>query len=539
MTSSISLLGASRPRVEGHPEFTESLGDLAIDLAARAGLILDQWQQDSLRVMMAVRPNGKWVCRHYCEWIPRQNGKGVLLKARALAGFLLLGEKEIVWSAHEFKTAHLEFTRLWALFQVLGTEVRPGDPTLFNIPVGPGKSIRVKVTQGNDNKGFKRLDTKATILFVARSKGSGRGFSGDLIILDEAYALTAEQQDALQPTMRARPFAQVVYVSTPPLDGDSGEIMHEMRARAEAGDFTRLGYRDWGLAGDLDHLEKVDLDDRAGWAASNPALGIRLDEEDVEDDRRTMRARGGRGFARECLGIWPLPLTVAGGSIATEDWQKILELGAEATRDRSAGCALGVDLSLQKDYGAIFLYGHTPDGLGFGRLVDYVAGTDWIVPRLELLRELLEPVAIGMGRHTFKYLETALKKARITEPADPAKPLKGDLAVLGAADMAAAAGHVLTSTRHHTVRIKTDEDQPEILDDAVAGAKTRRIGDAIVWAHKDEDSETSPVGAWTAARWAFYERITAAKSYAPATAPAAPPGGNVRELFRPIERLNI
>lgn len=538
MTSS-TLLGASQPRVEGYPPFTESKGHLAINLAARAGLILDPWQQDSLRIMMAVRPDGKWTCRHYCEWIPRQNGKGVLIEARALAAFLLLGDKEIVWSAHEVKTARKEFTRLWALFRKLGTEVRPGDPTLLDIPVRAGESIRVKVNQGNDNRGFERLDTNATILFVARSKNSTRGFSGDLLILDEAFALTPEQQEALQPTMRARPFAQVVYVSTPPLDGNSGDIMFEMRARAEAGDFKRLGYRDWGLAGDLDHLQKIDLDDRAGWAASNPAYGIRLDDEDVEDDRKTMRSRGGRGFARECLGIWPLPLTVAGGSIAKDDWEKILGLGAAATRDRSAGCALGVDLSLQKDYGAIFLYGHTPDGLGFGRLVDYVAGTDWIVPRLELLLELLGPVAIGMGRHTFKYLATPLKTAGIVEPADPAKPRKGDLAVMTSADMAAAAGHVLTSTRHHTVRIKPDEDQPEILNDAVEGAKTRRMGDAIVWAHKDEDSETSPIGAWTAARWGYYERIGIAKSSAPATAPVAPPSRDVREIFRPIERLNI
>lgn len=160
MTSS-TLLGASRPRVEGHPPFTESKGQLAINLAARAGLILDPWQQDSLRIMMAVRPDGKWVCRHYCEWIPRQNGKGVLIEARALAAFLLLGDKEIVWSAHEVKTARKEFTRLWALFRKLGTEVRLGDPTLLDIPVRDGESIRVKVNQGNDNRGFERLDTNA------------------------------------------------------------------------------------------------------------------------------------------------------------------------------------------------------------------------------------------------------------------------------------------------------------------------------------------------------------------------------------------
>lgn len=537
MTSS-TLLGASRPRVEGHPPFTESKGQLAINLAARAGLILDPWQQDSLRIMMAVRPDGKWVCRHYCEWIPRQNGKGVLIEARALAAFLLLGDKEIVWSAHEVKTARKEFTRLWALFRKLGTEVRLGDPTLLDIPVRDGESIRVKVNQGNDNRGFERLDTNATILFVARSKNSTRGFSGDLLILDEAFALTPEQQEALQPTMRARPFAQVVYVSTPPLDGNSGDIMFEMRARAEAGDFKRLGYRDWGLAGDLDHLQKIDLDDRVGWAASNPAYGIRLDDEDVEDDRKTMRSRGGRGFARECLGVWPLPVGVAGGSIAAEDFEQLLD--PESKREISAGCAFGVDLSIERDYAAIFVYGKRVDGLGHGRLVDYLAGTDWVVPRLLSLIERWDPVAIGMGKNTYAYLKDKLVEAGLRTPKDPEKPVKGDLAITTAADMTAGCAKVINSARRHTIRILPDEEQPEILADAVAGAKTRRMGDTIAWAPKDDDTETSPVGAWTVAQWAYDERIAAAaKNYAPATAPAAPPTGDVRRIFRPIERLNI
>ncbi|GAB3429861.1 hypothetical protein [Actinophytocola sediminis] len=542
MTSSTLLTDSRpRPRVEGYPEFRASKGELAVKLAARAGLILDPWQQESLRIMMAVRPDGRWVCRHYCEWVPRQNGKGAIIEARTLAGFLLLGEQEIVWSAHEFKTANKEFVRLKKLVRKLGTEVRPGDPSLLDIPIRPGQPpIRVKVSSGNDNKGFTRLDTGATILFVARSDGSGRGFSGDLIVLDESFALTPEHQDAMQPTMRARPNPQVVYVSTPPLNGNSGEIMFEMRARAEAEDFKRLGYRDWGAAGDLDHLEQIDLDDRALWAATNPAYGIRIDDEDVEDDRRTMTSRGGRGFARECLGIWPLPVGVAGGSIAKADWETLLD--PMSTRDRSAGLAIGVDLSLHRDYAAIFLFGRQPDGRGHARIVDYVAGTDWVVPRLEVLAELHEPVTIAMGRNTFTFLKTQLTAAKFTEPVDPKKPKRGDLAVMTAADQAAACTQLIQATRLHTFRVKPDEELPEILNDAVAGAKTRRTGETIAWAHKSEDDETSPVGAMTAARWGFYERIGAVKDYGPATAPSPPPttaGTDVREIFRPIGRLNI
>ena len=198
-----------------------------------------------------------------------------------------------------------------------------------------------------------------------------------------------------------------------------------------------------------------------------------------------------------------------------------------------------MDLSVERDYASIFLYSHQVDGLGHARLVDYVAGTDWIVPRLVVLRELFEPLAIGMGRNTYAYLKTELTAAKFTEPADPKKPTKGDLAVTTAADMAAACGQIINATRQHTMHVRPDEDDPEILDEAVAGAKTRRMGDTIAWARADEDSETSPVGAMTVARWAYYLRKDAAAKHAPATAPAAPPQRDVREIFRPVERLNI
>lgn len=537
MTSS-TLSSSSRPRVEGHPPYAYTLGDLAIDLARRAGLILDPWQQDAIRLMMACRADGKWACGEYAEWVPRQCGKGALLEARALAGFLLLGEQLIMWSAHEFKTANRAFRRMRRLIRKLGKRAKADDDSLFDIKISGTKTIRVKITSGNDNKGFERLDTEAQIQFIARSKDSGRGFDGDLNIIDEAFAFTPEQQEALQPTMRAKPNPQVIYVSTPPLNGDSGDIMFELRSRAEAGDFEDLGYRDWGLAGDLEHLDQIDLDDRESWKRCTPALGYRVSLEGIAKDRRRMKANGGRGFARECMGIWPLPRGVAGGSIAKDDFEQLLD--PESKREISAGCALGVDLSIERDYGAIFLYGKQVDGLGHGRLVDYVAGTDWIVPRLLVLIELLGPVAIGMGKNTYAYLKDKLVEAGLRTPKDPEKPVKGDLAVTTAADLTAGCAKVINTARRHTMRIRPDEEQPEILADAVAGAKTRRMGDTIAWAPKDDDTETSPVGAWTVAQWAYDERIAAAaKNYAPATAPAAPPAGDVRRIFRPIERLNI
>lgn len=506
MTSS-TLQGASRPRVEGHPPYAYTLGDLAIELARRAGLILDPWQCDAVRLMMACREDGKWACGEYAEWVPRQCGKGALLEARALAGFLLLGEQLIMWSAHEFKTANRAFRRLRRLIRKLGRRVKPDDDALWDIAIQPGKNIRVKITSGNDNKGFERLDTEAQILFVARSKDSGRGFDGDLNIIDEAYAFTPEQQDALQPTMRAKPNPQVVYVSTPPLTGDSGEVMFAMRARAEAGDFEDLGYRDWGLEGDLDHLERVDLDDRDSWKRCTPALGYRVTLEGIAKDRRRMMANSGRGFARECLGIWPRRM-IGGGSIDPKQWASLQD---PASR-RQGDVALAVDISPSGDYAAIGLFGLRADGLGHWQLIDYRPGIAWVVDRLVAANEALNPLTIAMGRGTAALLEVALAKRGITRPADPERPEHGDLVVATATDMGASTRQALDAIREATVRVRPDEQHPEILDAAAAGAKTQQGTDSVAWSRKDLDTDVTPIPTLSLARWGFYVRVDAIRS---------------------------
>ncbi|MEE3918208.1 hypothetical protein V2I01_04925 [Micromonospora sp. BRA006-A] len=79
---------------------------------AQAGRPLDPWQVDAVTLMLAVRDDAKWACFEYCEWVCRQQGKGAILEARALTGFLLLGEELIMWSAHEYKTAMEAFRRV-------------------------------------------------------------------------------------------------------------------------------------------------------------------------------------------------------------------------------------------------------------------------------------------------------------------------------------------------------------------------------------------------------------------------------------------
>lgn len=91
----------------------------------RAGMPMDAWQADSITAMLAVKADGKWACVEYCEWVSRQNGKGCLPEARALTGLRLIGERLIMWSAHEYKTAMKSFRRVIWLVGRLGVQRQP------------------------------------------------------------------------------------------------------------------------------------------------------------------------------------------------------------------------------------------------------------------------------------------------------------------------------------------------------------------------------------------------------------------------------
>lgn len=495
-----SVRGALRPRVETHPPYVDTFGDIASELSRRAGQALDRWQQDGLGLMLAFRADGKWACFEYCEWVSRQNGKGTCLEARVIAGFLLLGERLILWSAHEYKTSMEAFRRVKRLLVGLGELV---NDNLIRIP-DPAGDIFVKVSNTNGDEGFERLDTEQRIKFVARSKGSGRGFTGDLIILDEAFALVAQQIEALFFTLSAVENPQIIYTSSPPLTSDTGEIMFNLRHRGDPtapradddppwSQDDSLGYRDWGLAGDLDSIDELDLTDPQLAAASNPALGIRISLETVARERRSM---GRVGFARERLGIWPKRVAIGAGVISEELWRTLRDPEA----DRPADVTFALHVNRARTYAAVLYAGRRHDGRIQVGIADFRPGTAWTVARMVELKQKWNPLAIAVDTKSESLL-LDLDKAGIRPSVDPDDPKRGDLIVPGAADVAAAYGLFVDAARHDQLRHR---DEPP-MNTAIAGADIRKLAGGSTW---DDGSavEVAPLIAATLALWAFEAR---------------------------------
>src|SRR5690606_38704952 len=268
--------GSQTPRIRSVPPYAHTSGDEAIELCAMAGLHLDPWQQLVLRDSLGERDDGSWTAFEVGVVVPRQNGKGSILEARELTGLFLLDEELILHSAHEFKTAQEAFRRIQRLID--------DTPTLKK-RVG-----RVRTSHGEE--GIELKDGRR-LRFVARSTGSGRGFSADLVILDEAFNLPGEAMAALLPTLSARPNPQIWYTSSAGME--ESDWLRNVRKRGMAGEKAdRLAYFEWSAQTEARHYEQA-LDDRQEWARANPALGIRIKEEFIEAEQAAM---GGMEFAR-------------------------------------------------------------------------------------------------------------------------------------------------------------------------------------------------------------------------------------------------
>lgn len=461
------LRGATRPRVEVAPASEFSLGPPAVELAQRAGLVLDQWQRDALFLMLAVREDQRWACFEYVEMVARQNGKSAgLLAPRALAGLFLLGERLIMWSAHEYKTAMESFL---LMRQLVGTLVEAGQ-------IEPPKVVNT-----NGEEGFE-LATGQRLKFIARSKGSGRGFSGDCNLIDEAFAYTPAQQAALMPTMNARPNPQIVYTSSPPLNSESGVPLFGLRARAEAGGDGSLGFRDWGLAGDLERVARgeVDLDDRVSWAATNPALGLRITEETIARNRRSLTVED---FAREILGIWPVPPEDSGRVIGRDDWNALADEDSQIV----SPVVFALDANPSRTLGAIALAGRTAAGRTQVEVCDQRSGMGWIVPRCVELDAAHQPDAwLVDGQSPAASLVPELEDAGLA------------VRTVSTRELVQACGAFYDAVQGEQPRLVHLGDP--VLDTAVDVGRKRDIGDGgWAWGRKNSEANIAPLVAATLA----------------------------------------
>lgn len=489
-----SLRGARRPRLEVAPPFEASYGHVAAKLMRAANKPLDPWQEDSCELLLAVNEDRKLICQDYAEWVARQNGKGAILEARALTGFLFFDgengkprEDLIAWSAHEYRTTMEAFRRVRTLLRALGTVLNP-NLIEFDTPTG---TFRVKISNTNGDEFFERSDTEQRIKFMARSKSAGRGFTGNVQIVDETFAFSDAMQAAIAPTDLAVADSQTIYTSTPPLRGDTAEPMYNIRKRAEEGGDGTIGYRDWGIGGHLEELNPeiaalrgklpIDVDDLHLWAAACPAWGYRVR---IEKLIRLRKKLGPIGFAREVLGMWPTEIKEEDrqDKITADLWESL----ADPTSQITGPVVFAPDMPWDASSVVIAAGGVNGDGKHHCEVLEQRTGSLWVAGYLRERIAKWRPAAVLLdARGPIMSIHPDINAV--------CKDTQTRLVEVTGPEMARACGGFVLDAKEDNLRHLNQK----VLNAALAAAVPSDRGDVWVWDRKDSSSDISPIVAAT------------------------------------------
>jgi hypothetical protein len=491
----VPVYGWQTPPIETAPPSVTTAGQEAIDLAASAGLHLDPWQQHILRVGMGEQADGSWSSFEVAVNVPRQNGKGGVIEARELWGLFIGGEELILHSAHEFKTAKAAFKRIERLIR--------GTPDLHK---------RVKRYWQTTGEESIELHTGQMLRFIARSKGSGRGFTGHCNILDEDMILGDAEMDALLPTMAAVEDPQIWYLGSAGIGSLSVQLAR-LRKRAlaaiEAGrPDPSLSYFEWSVKPHLKECPRdcTAHDDPSSEEAvlkANPAVGYRMTLAKAAKERATLSTEG---YLRERLGVGEYPSEEgdAWAVIGKEVWEAL----ADDESQPDDPVAFAIDVTPERSHASICVAGRCGDGVHV-EVVDNRPGTGWVAKRLRELVERHGPrcVVIDPGSPAGSLITEVTEELKVDPDEEVGEDEEPRLLVpivqTKTRDIVQATGQIYDAVA--AGRISHLDQAP--LSTALAGARKRELGEAWAWARKGVGVDITPLVGVTQARWGLFVEI--------------------------------
>ena len=268
-------IGSQTPTQSLFLPYKDTLSGEAVMLYQESGRTAYEWQINLLNEILAINEDGLWTHMKFGYSIPRQNGKNEVVAIRELIG-LKKGER-ILHTAHRTTTSAAAFNRLLAVMEESGME----EKTHFN-------KIKAIGRESIELIGGGRID------FRTRTSTGGLGESFDLLVIDEAQEYTDDQESALMYTIAASQNPQTLYCGTPPTPISSGTVFTFLRNSALDGSSVDTGWAEWSVK-EMSDMRDVDL-----WYQTNPSLGLRLSERNVQSEVRDDDI----DFNIQRLGLW-------------------------------------------------------------------------------------------------------------------------------------------------------------------------------------------------------------------------------------------
>jgi hypothetical protein len=384
------------------------------------------------------------------------------------------------------------------------------------------------VGEGIDRgKGTKKIVLKGNrrLLFKARSPKSGQGLSGDVVILDEAFAVEPEHTAALVPTLSTRRQAMLLYGSS--AGHEDSEVLRGIRDRGRKGG---LAYVEWCAPGSFDDPGCTDpgcqhligfpgcvLDRPEYIQAANPMAGRRISWDYLGQERLELQPP--EKFARERLGWWDNPLDDL-QPISPEAWDDLattLVLCLSHTRIPHPATEQCLDPEALPPTGnPVFFIDCSPNlksasiagaaienGKPHARMVDYRTGTSWLPAKIEEIRakyphakwqfEASSPFsALANHNEDLGRWEFGIDEERGWPGITIEKPFTAN-------DMARGCGHLQKMVND---RLLTHSDDP-VVTAALRSAIKRDMGDPGLWSwgRRKSAGDISPLVAITGAYW--------------------------------------
>jgi hypothetical protein len=460
-------------------DIKETYGPEVTELCTMVGYKPDPEQAEALDALFAINSEGKCSAFEFANICCRQNMKTGLLKMAVLGWLFITDQRLIIWTAHEMKTTKEAFRDLENLIM--------GSPIL-------AKHV-LAIHRANGDEAIE-LKSGQRVIFKARTSGGGRGLTGDKIVLDEAYALKADHMGALIPALSATPDPQVLYASS--AGKPESEVLRSLRDRGRAfATNASLAYFEWCAPEDScesldcnhDKISKPQgcaLDNRDFWRMANPAIGRRISEQTIANERDALPEEE---FARERLGWWDDP-GEGEPVLPGRAWSE-----CQAPESKPDGKVyIGLDVSPTRSWAS--LGAAAASSLGDERIHIEVTGTDtqvdhregvgWVVPRLTemLARNSDITVAIAAGAAA-ESLVPDLTKAGIPVEIIPAKDVTAACGLFYDLAMANKLAHL----------------GQETLTTALVGARRRELENAWLYARRKSAADITPLYAVTIAAW--------------------------------------
>ena len=274
---------------------------------------------------------------------PRQNGKSYA--ARFYAVYMAVFEhRQVLYSAHHSTTTNKMFKALCDLFE---------SPERF--PEFARDVKRVSHARGYEGLYFNdwvddegNMQSGGCIEFATRTNSGSRGGTYSVIVIDEAQELTAEEQEAMLPTISASAdvkdasqMPQQIFLGTPPGPACRGTVFAGMHKAAHSEEKNSAWWLEWSVESD-NIIELIDGPEKAVELAyeTNPAMGYRMAEKTVLNEYETMSIDG---YARERLNWWsPVIDTSEDYAIPADVWDAC----ASDTEKPEGKTAYGVKFSV-------------------------------------------------------------------------------------------------------------------------------------------------------------------------------------------------